>query len=853
MINRNVEDAVGVLASGDVRPDRVLREGSCTARGSVRARRLTLATLLALTAALLSMSAPALAAAPEAPELTVASPVNATEATFLGILSPKATEPNEGGAYKFLYRASKTECEGGSETAPGLSLGLEHEELAAEPVTGLTASTEYTVCLSVTNLKSETTLSPPVTFKTATPPEAPETLPADSLTATAATLHGVLNPKATGEAGTYEFLYRASATECQGEAEHATGATPALGHAGEAVSAAVNQLLPATEYTFCLLARNEAGETALGAPVTFTTSIQESFSNVGSTSATLNAQVNPGGSPSTFFFEYGPSAAYGSTTPAESLGSGTGSLGVLAQLSGLQPDTLYHFRVVVTNASSETTDGADGSFATSPLAILGLPDGRSYEVVSSLGDGDAAVVEPLTPGGFARVETGALTQLPFRAAANGGALAFVGAPPAAGGNGSYGNGNGNEYLAKRSPAGGWTQTSVQPGGLTSPQYQSFSSDLSIGIFDSNEAVTASAPGEKYNVLYSRLTSDGGYRPLFTSIPPDRTHSEFETVNVKFYHRETQLVYAGGSSDLSHLLFEANDALAAQPQALDGGREANNLYDSFAGGLRLVNVLPDGEPAPDATFGSAVSLGDPPQPDFDHVISEDGSRIFWTDLNTHQLFVRENDAQPPSPLGPKGECTVPADACTVQIDASQVPGPGGGGLFWTATTDGSRVFFTDEQQLTADSTAAPEAPDLYEYDVNTGHLIDLSVDASAGEHANVQGVLGVSQDGSYVYFAAGGALAAGATSQTCIGENFQSQCNLYVVHAGEAPRLIASVAAEADGGLHGGGGGVAVGDWQFAVGDRTARVTADGRRLVFQSELALTAYKAPPPLEGGLHV
>ena len=42
------------------------------------------------------------------------------------------------------------------------------------------------------------------------------------------------------------------------------------------------------------------------------------------------------------------------------------------------------------------------------------------------------------------------------------------------------------------------------------------------------------------------------------------------------------------------------------------------------------------------------------------------------------------------------------ARTVQVDASQGPGPSGGGRFWAASSDGSKVFFTDEEQLTNDS-------------------------------------------------------------------------------------------------------------------------------------------------------
>lgn len=49
-------------------------------------------------------------------------------------------------------------------------------------------------------------------------PEAPETGAATEVMATTATLHGVLDPKATGpvEGGTYEFVYRESTTGDRG-------------------------------------------------------------------------------------------------------------------------------------------------------------------------------------------------------------------------------------------------------------------------------------------------------------------------------------------------------------------------------------------------------------------------------------------------------------------------------------------------------------------------------------------------------------------------------------------------------------------------------------------------------------
>ena len=160
-------------------------------------RRLLVSVVVTLAALCVSAS-PALAAAPEPPLVTVEPPVHATTATFLGIVSPAATEPVEGGTYRFLYKPSSTgECEGGSVTTPGLYAGNPAEALPAEPVSGLSPGTEYAVCLSVTNNASETTVGPAESFTTARPPETPVTTsPAVSVTTSSATLEGVVNPHA---------------------------------------------------------------------------------------------------------------------------------------------------------------------------------------------------------------------------------------------------------------------------------------------------------------------------------------------------------------------------------------------------------------------------------------------------------------------------------------------------------------------------------------------------------------------------------------------------------------------------------------------------------------------------------
>lgn len=82
-------------------------------------------------------------------------------------------------------------------------------------------------------------------------------------------------------------------------------------------------------------------------------------------SATLSGSVDANGVPASSHFEYGPTTAYGSATPATDAGSGLAV--AAATIGGLSPATTYHYRLVAANAGS-ITKGADQTFTTaSPL------------------------------------------------------------------------------------------------------------------------------------------------------------------------------------------------------------------------------------------------------------------------------------------------------------------------------------------------------------------------------------------------------------------------------------------------------------------------------------------------------
>jgi hypothetical protein len=123
---------------------------------------------------------------------------------------------------------------------------------------------------------------------------------------------------------------------------------------------------------------------------------------VTSTSATLTASVNPEGEATTYYFEYGTSTAYGSTTPSPpaSAGNGTSNVSVSTAVGSLTPSTTYHYRAVAANASGTTT-GADRTFKTNaPSPIPGAPTASTGapKAVTAI---SAVLTGTVNPGGQA--------------------------------------------------------------------------------------------------------------------------------------------------------------------------------------------------------------------------------------------------------------------------------------------------------------------------------------------------------------------------------------------------------------------------------------------------------------------
>ncbi len=757
---------------------------------------------------------------PEKPDAPVveAGSLTGTTVKLKGTLNPvNAGEP--GGSYEFRYQASAAECENeGATPSVGPLAGAKGETVSGE-VTGLRPKTQYTACIRVVNAAGEAEVGPSVTFTTTATirPETPAEEQASEVSGVGATLKGVLNPKNAGEAGHYEFLYRKNTR--QGEPQSETGGCeggsrapePAgvdTGALREPVSVTLSKLLPGTEYTFCLGVVNNAGEGAIAAPVTFITSAlgREFSASVTGKEATLNAEVGAGGLETSYHIEYGASSIAEVTTPEAHAVPSKTPLVVAQTLTGLKPATTYHFRFVVSNAHG-TIVGVEQAFTTAPAPGseppqncsneqrraeqpygLRLPDCRAYEMVSTL-----------ATNGHDATDSFITSEQP-RAAVSGDAVTYAS-------RGVFAEPKGGSletaYLSRRGPEG-WSTRDITPihqphetEFYTSYQGVIFNPELTSGIANTNYALNGeSSVGLEQYALYAADFESDSYQ--FVGLQPQGPDPQ------------------GASANLSHVVFNNSEWVEGEVFPVTVGNHGEELEGDIGSQTRS-SYFPGG------------SLW--------HAVSSDGSRVVFSDSHDSQVYSRVNVEKPQSPMS-GSECTNAADACTIEVSASQKTngsGPDGtdphgpqGADYQGASADGSRVFFTSKAELTNDAYTGPDdnAPNLYEYELSgepgvPGRLADLSVDGS-GNGAGVLDVVQISEEGSYVYFVAEGDLAGVATP---------GARNLYVSHDGGAPAFIATL-PETDKSV-----------WTGAAGEinNAAVVSPSGRYLAFESGSSLTGY------------
>jgi hypothetical protein len=557
--------------------------------------------------------------------------------------------------------------------------------------------------------------------------------------------------------------------------------------------------------------------------------------SVSGISAVLGTSINPNGQETTYRFfvvdqtQFEQSGFLGSVEVppgGDLVGAGTSAVQRTRAIGALIPGTEYE--VLVEAGNSAGVSRREFSFQTLPAPLVGLPDGRAYEQATPVDKNGANV----------KLETNNV-----RAAANGNGITFFSNAGIPGGEGAAGL---PTYLATRDSDGsGWTTQGLLPAATTGPEGAliGWNEELSE-TFSMNREIG----GE--TVLYARSSASHTLTPVAAGDP-------------KAYR------FAGSSADGNLVLFEqpsvklAEGAAAGAPNAYLWNRATGKV--TLAGALNTNRAPVNGTFAgPFAWFSENESWAEAvaQSPAFyytgpEHAISEDGSRLFFTGAKTGRLYVRENPSQPQSPLSGT-TCTNPELACAIEISAPEagVVDPNGQqpAAFVGAAVNGNVAYFLSSQKLTADATTGTEdeGVDLYRYDLPSHELLDVTPDAEAAHGAEVQGVLGMSADGSTVYFAANGILTevpngAGERAQSgnCEIARFQGECNIYAWHAGEVLFIARVAPGAASESLSSDRSNWSPSSRPDGLGNEamesTARVSRDGSVLMFRSVRRLGSY------------
>ncbi|HET8565813.1 MAG TPA: hypothetical protein VFL77_04985 [Solirubrobacterales bacterium] len=594
--------------------------------------------------------------------------------------------------------------------------------------------------------------------------------------------------------------------------------------------------------------------------------------NVSSTSAELDAQIDPLGAATAYHFEYltqrsfeEDGQTFGAGTmavpvPDEGIGSGEPTGGavahVLQQIGNLEPDTTYRFRVVASNRVG-TESGPTLSFTTFGPPSVGLPDHRAYEMVTPPNKGSAEdlfaqpndangqfenshdVGYPSESGNAFLLHTRAAFG-PFPASAEGG------------------------YVFRRE-SGKWSATS-----LASP-------DLGVQNIDAVFFEPAVFSTVAFQVQLGSPASEGGNRTATVVGPAGGPYvvSHADQLGSLGAEEHTQLV--GASRDMSRLYLQsANHLLAAGAAGQDEG--SNALYEApresecgvQSENCRLVNVTSKGTLVSlcGAVLGLGTkSLGDPFEPESPFgngggntygkthaAVSADGTRAIFTAPDPNRLFDSQEPAKTRGCWNPATRENAPQvyqridGSKTVEVSAPQVGAPEPGGRYISqyvgASRDGLKVFFVSQAELTTSDSGIHDL-ELYEYDSERPAAERLQR-ISAGEGgtpgraggAALYAVPAVSADGSAVYFLASGKLTSDAPTP------LMGEVNLYRYDtASGAINYITTVDQHAD-------WGVTNGDTEASYGRSSDPredwyTTPNGSFLLFRSSAGqLLRYEAP---------
>ncbi len=312
-----------------------------------------------------------------------------TIATLNGSLAPDGVETH----YYFEY--GETEGYGSvSPALPGTDAGKAFElEHAQTQLTGLEVATTYHYRLVATNSFGDTD-GADMTFTTPAAVEGVQTGAASEVLSASATLNGSLEPNGVDA----HYLFEYGPTEAYGKAtarEDAGSATE-----DRPVSAPVSLPGPPnTTYHYRIVAENVYGTTSGSDQTVTTTAVVPVIGAALPVShtraaATVALMLNPENSETTYRLVYGASSGYGQHSESATI-SGFGEQEVTFGLTGLMPDSTYHYALVASNLAGTVT-GPDETFKTSS----GAPPTATTGGASNIALTSATVAGTVNPEGL---------------------------------------------------------------------------------------------------------------------------------------------------------------------------------------------------------------------------------------------------------------------------------------------------------------------------------------------------------------------------------------------------------------------------------------------------------------------
>ena len=197
----------------------------------------------------------------------------------------------------------------------------------------------------------------------------------DGVGVSGARINGIVDPRGRGTAAWFEY----------GTTTRLGSRTPDQAVASRArLYGQLGGLQPGTRYYYRVVGRSDAG-TSAGATRSFTTSAgplaTTGSPQVSGATVVLTGTVDPVGRATDWWFELGPTTAYGTSTVLHAAGSGRGALAVSETIAGLAPGTEYHARLAA-RSSAGTTRGGDVVFRTAGAPVVGAASASRISLTS---------------------------------------------------------------------------------------------------------------------------------------------------------------------------------------------------------------------------------------------------------------------------------------------------------------------------------------------------------------------------------------------------------------------------------------------------------------------------------------